>query len=215
MPVVVTMASKLRSVSIPIRITNDTDLEGDETFAFALMGGADKVYRLGSPATATVTIVDDDRATLAFSQAAYTVNEADGVLRAVVTMSPALPNGEFPRLRTVFGEDDTATRADIDSPIVQTKVQAPNGNSSVAVEIPITADGLVEGAESFKIELYTVEGVPIELGSPATATVTINDDPRPALAFSQAAWTVNEADGALDITVNIAPACRQRARSTS
>ncbi|MCY3905174.1 MAG: hypothetical protein OXF76_18585 [Caldilineaceae bacterium] len=203
MPVVVTLASKLRSVTIPIRITNDSEIEGNETFAFALEGGADKAYRLGSPATANVTIVDDDRATLAFSQAAYTVNEADGVLRAVVTMSPALPNGEFPRLRTVFGEGHTATSADIGNQTVMSKLQVPG---SVTVEIPIIADGLVEGAESFAIELYTVEGVPIELGSPATATVTIIDDPRPTLAFSRAAWSVNEADGALDVTVNIAPA---------
>ena len=81
----------------------------------------------------------------------------------------------------------------------------PQGATSATLQISITADTDVEGAENFDIELVAVEDAPYELGAPATATITINDDDRATLDLGQSVFTVNEADGALDITVNIAP----------
>ena len=200
-PETVTLDRRTISYTFTVPITDDALVEGAESFKIALTAEANASYRLVEPATTTITIVDDDRATLSFSQAAYTVNEADGELRAVVNMSAALPNGVFPQLRTVFGEGHTATSADLGNGIHQTKVQTPDGNSSIDVRIPIAADTLVEGAETFRIELVAVNGDPVELGSPAAATVTIVDDPRPVLTFEQAAYSVTEAD--TDFRLNV------------
>ena len=196
------------SVAVDISITNDTDVEGDETFAIALKGGAHMSYELGEPATATITINDDDRPVLSLAQAAYTVNEAEGVLRVVVNMSAPLPDGEIPQLNLVFGAGHTATRADLgaDSDVAMSTVETAGGYSSLTVAFPIAADTLVEGDETFGIEIVAPDGAPYELGTPAAATVTITDDVSPVLTFEQAAYTVDEAAGTVSVKVNIDPA---------
>ena len=192
------------SATLRIPVTADTDIEGSETFTVALSAVADAPYKLGQPAKTAITIIDDPRPTLAFSQAAYTVNETDGALKVVVNLSSALPGDEFPRLSKVFGEGHTATSADIGSTIAQTKVQAPDGTSSVAVEIPIVDDALVEGSESFSVALTS--SAAYRLVEPAAATITILDNEKPTLSFAQAAYTVNEADGELRVVVNLSSA---------
>ena len=205
-PATLTLPKDATSATLQISITADTDIEGAESFEIELVAVADAPYELGAPRKTTITINDDDRATLAFSQAAYTVNEGDGELRAIVNMSSALPNGVFPELNRVFGEGHTATSADIGATTVMSKTLTADG-SSIVVKIPITNDTDVEGDESFELELSANPGAPYELGAPATATITIvDDDHRPTLTLQQAAYRVNEADGALDITVSISPA---------
>ena len=174
-----------------------------ESFEFELSAVKDAPYELGAPAKTTITIVDDDQPVLSLAQAAYTVNEAEGVLRVVVNMSAPLPDGEIPQLNLVFGEGHTATRADLgdDSDVAMSTVQTAGGYSSLTVDFPIAADTLVEGAETFRIEIVAPDGAPYKLGAPAAATVTITDDTRPTIAFEQAAYTVNEEDG--EIRVNV------------
>ena len=196
------------SAALRIPITADSDIEAAETFDIELVAVEAASYELGAPASATITINDDDRPVLSLAQAAYTVNEAEGVLRVVVNMSAPLPDGETPQLNLVFGAGHTATRADLgaDSDVAMTTVETAGGYSSLTVAFPIAADTLVEGDETFGIEIVAPDGAPYELGAPAAATVTITDDVSPVLTFEQAAYTVDEAAGTVSVKVNIDPA---------
>ena len=203
-PAVVTLASHVSYITVKIPIADDTVVEGDETFALTLSVGQGIIHRLGSPSKATITIVDDDLPVLTLDKAAYTVNEADGVLRVVVKKSAYLPD-EFPRIRTFIGEGDTATAADIEGSFHQrkSKVQTADGYA-IEVDIPFNDDDLIEEDETFSIEL--VAGASYELGAQTSATVTIVNDDRPALSFAQAAYTVNEEDGVVRVIINMSPA---------
>ena len=55
------------------------------------------------------------------------------------------------------------------------------------------------------VAFSAVADAPYVLGLPSAAVITILDDPRPALTFEQAAYTVNEAGGALEITSTSPP----------
>ena len=68
-------------VNIPVTIRDDSDNEGNETFVVTL-SNLDKALFIGDPApaelTQTVTIVDDEKPTLTFSQTA-TLNDVDEI----------------------------------------------------------------------------------------------------------------------------------------
>ena len=185
-----------------ITIHGDERVEGTEKLEIELSAVDNARYVLGWPVTATITIKDDDAATLALGQAAYTVNEGDGALNIPVKINPAMANASAVNITARY---DTAAAADVSVPATLT---LPAGQTSVALQIPITADNLVEGAEKLEIELSAVEGAPYTLGAQTKTAITIKDDDFATLAFSQAAWSATETDtdGTLNLNVSIAPA---------
>ncbi len=188
--------------SFPITIHGDDIVEGPESFEIELSAVAGARYQMGRPVTATITINDDEFAALALGQAAYTVNEGAGTLTIPVKISPAMANASAVNITTRY---DSAAAADVSAPATLT---LPAGQTSVDLQIPITADSDVEHDETFTVTLSAVADAPYKLGAQAAATITIQDDDSAALAFSQAAWSVTEADtdGALNVNVSISPA---------
>src|SRR5207244_1117428 len=74
------------TATFTVAVTNDTHTEPDETVTLQLLSPAGAV--LGSPATATLTILDDDPPpTLSFTPAGYDVAEPDGQVTLTVTLS--------------------------------------------------------------------------------------------------------------------------------
>ena len=191
-----------RAYTFPITIHGDDAVEGAESFEIELSAAAGARYALGQPFKTIITINDDDFATLALAQAAYTVNEGDGALHIPVKINPALANASA--VNVTIRHISTAA-ADVSVPATLT---LPAGQTSVDLQIPITADNLVEEAEKLEIKLSAVADAPYKLGQQAKTAITINDDDFAALAFSQAAWSATEADsdGTLNLTVNINPA---------
>ena len=189
------------SYTFPITIHGDDDVEGPESFEIELSAAAGARYALGHPVKTTITINDDEFATLALGQAAYSVIEGDGALNIPVKINPALANASVVNITTHY---DSATADDVSVPATLT---LPAGQTSVDLQVPITADNFVEGDEKLEIELSAVADAPYKLGQQAKTAITIKDDDFAALAFSQAAWSVTEADsdGALSLTVNINP----------
>src|SRR5205085_10369288 len=72
------------SKDIVVQITDDTVYEGNEVLNAALSSPGSAT--LGSPATATVTIVENEPPpTLQFNSATYTVNESAGTATLTIT----------------------------------------------------------------------------------------------------------------------------------
>ena len=185
--------------TIQIPITQDPDAEDPETLTLtlsnALPGGASL---LGAPATATVTIADDDPAGLIdFKSLHYDVNEPDG--QATVTVE---------RLGGVGGavsvdyetSDGTATAGSDYAATSGTLNWAAGDSADKTFTVPVTWDGRAEASESINLTL-TNPGGGSDLGLTTAAIVRIGDDGASGpLAMSSNAYHVREAAGTVTIT---------------
>ena len=161
-----------KTVTIPI--LDDTLVEGNETVNITLStptGGA----TLGSPATAVLTIVDNDTSpagTLQLSAASYSVNENGGSVTITVTRT----GGSAGAVGVSFATSNGTATAGSDYTAVTQTVSFANGDTAnKTVTIPILDDTVVEGNETVNITLSTPTGG-ATLGSPATAVLTIVDN---------------------------------------
>jgi len=195
---VLTFANGVVSQTITVPTKADTLQEGPETFTVTLLspgGGAS----LGAPASAVVTIVDDETPRLQFAAATYTVAEAIGsVTLTVQRVGPATALNTVQYALT--GVTATGGGVDFDS-TGGTLTFAP-GITSRTIVVSITKDAIAEPAETFTVKLSNPNPLNgVVLGALSTTTVTItDDDPAGTVQFSQLGYAVIEGDTAI-ITV--------------
>jgi hypothetical protein len=159
------------SGTLNVRVFGDFQIEPDEQFTVTLLNASNATIAV---AQGTGTIVNDDSAgKLQFSSqtfattedigigAAITVNRVDGA-SGDITVNVATSNGT-----ATAGSDYTATSHTL------TFIQ---GETSKNFFIPITNDNLFENAETVNLTLSNPTGG-ATLGTPATATLTINTPP--------------------------------------
>lgn len=159
--------------SIVVTIVNDVQPESAETFQVALSSANGAA--LGSPATATATIQDNDAApqpgTLQFSGATATVGEAAGSITLTVNRVAGTDGAVSVNYASANG---TAT-AGSDYTAANGMLNFASGQASATLQVPITDDAAVEGAETFTVTLSSPAGG-AALGTPVTITITITDN---------------------------------------
>ena len=185
---------------ISVSIIDDTFDEPDEDFTVILnYSGPSLPHLQGGPATATVTIADNDHVpvVLSWEQAAVTAEEATspGTTRPVslsavaVTTKDKMPESGFTFDVTVATADGSATQpADYQqlsgmatfnrSDFSQATVSGLRRYRAVKTfTVFVTHDTLLEPNETFTVTLaYDGPGLPYLLGGRDTATVTITGD---------------------------------------
>ena len=164
------------SASFSITPGADTTVEPDETAIFSIASGTD--YSVGSPSSATATIVNDDFPVASITVSPAGVNE-DGAPNLIYTV--ALDQPSTSALSIGFSLGGTATNgtdyATINSPLV-----IAAGQSSGTITVNPTPDGTVEPDETVVISLNAGSGYTV--GSPNSATGTILNDDFPALSIN-------------------------------
>jgi YVTN family beta-propeller protein len=205
---------------LPITVTDDSDDEPTETIQFMLSNPTGAT--LGSPAQATLSIIDNDTAppvlnagVLQFAEATYTLNESDGELNLSVIRSGG-SDGQV-TVNYSFTDSSTAT-ADSDYTGHQgTLTWAAGDMTAKSLTVNIINDTQVEGTELILFSLSNPTGG-ATLGNVAHTTVTLTDndvstpvtppetttqESRPGvLQFAAAAYTADESDEAFNkITV--------------
>jgi len=159
------------SKTIEINLIDDDVFESDETFTVGLLG-TNGIGQVGTPRTATVTIVDDDSpSTVTFSQPTYSVAENGGnasitVERAGNLSKPATVNYATSNGTAIAPSDYTATSGTL---------SFAAGEITKTISIPIINDALIESSETLNIALSN-PGRRTRIGSPSTATLTIVDN---------------------------------------
>ncbi len=159
------------SKNIEISLLNDDVFEPDETFTIGLLG-TNGVGQVGTPRTATVTIVDDDSpSTVSFLQPTYSVTENGGNASITVQRSgnlgkPATVNFATSNGTAIASSDYTATSGTL---------SFAAGETTKTISIPIINDTLIESSETLNIALSS-PGRWTTIGSPSTATLTIVDN---------------------------------------
>ncbi|MBW2066496.1 MAG: hypothetical protein JRJ03_16425, partial [Deltaproteobacteria bacterium] len=198
------------SHDVTITVNDDAVVENTETFDVQVYeckySGPDG-FCIGSespPITRTVTINDNDQYTISISNAAP-VTEGS-VASFTVAVNPAVQTGDT--VTVDFSTLDTGTARSTDGDFTAVSDQTitfNGGESSQTVTVTTLDDALVEGQETFPVELSnpttTTGTVGIGTGS---ATGTIDSDDSYSVAITDSA-DVNEGETAT-FTVTISPA---------
>lgn len=155
------------SVAVVVTPVADAAVEGPETVVLSL--AADAAYAVGTPAAATVTILDAS-ATVVTIQATSPQTDETGELLGIFTVTRSGSTADA--LAVTFAVGGTATEA-LDYFAIGTSVTLPAGQASAIVTVQPFGDGEVEGTETVVVTL--VDGAAYDLGVPASATVSIAD----------------------------------------
>ncbi|MBB5766024.1 outer membrane autotransporter protein [Xanthomonas arboricola] len=154
----------------------DTTVEADETVVISVASGSG--YGIGSPSSATATIVNDDFPTASITVSPSSVPE-DGTTNLIYTVS--LDQAAQSAVSVAFSVGGSATSgtdyAAVSSPLV---INA--GQTTGTITINPTADATIEPDETVVISLAAGSGYSV--GSPNSATGTILNDDQPALSIN-------------------------------
>ncbi len=158
------------SKQITITIINDQIFENDETFTVTL-SNATNGASIGSPATATVTITNDDnQVSFTLDNSLLEVNEGGSVTVTVRRLGGSTGIPKQVRYSTasgsaIAGQDFTAANGTLTF----------NTNGTQNVTIATINDSDAEDAETFffNLELVDPTDISTRLASPSTATIVI------------------------------------------
>ena len=173
-PSSVTIPANAGTHAFTVQTTQDTVVEGHETFSVAIASVPSGIA-IGSPSSATVTVQNDDAA-VSFRSNAATVYESEGSVRLPVELSA--PRGEPTVVR--FHATALSATEHADFAGGPYSVTIPAGRTSATLDIAIVADDREEVDETFAVAIH-MGTLPsgVTLGSPGTVTVTIADAPPP------------------------------------
>jgi hypothetical protein len=185
-----------------VGVANDGAAEANETVNLTLTTGGTAV------ATSLLSIVDNDnpKASVQLSSPTYEVDEADGTATVVVSLSHAVDADVTVDYATadgtaVAGSDYADTHGTLT--FTGNVNNGGAGETSKAIQIPITQDADPEDPETLTVALSSaLPGASSVLGAPATGTVMITDDDPPgAIDFKSLRYDVNEAARTASVTV--------------
>ena len=155
-----------------VSITDDAAFEGDETFTVSLSGASGA--SLGSPSSATVSIIDNDtpaRGTVQFSSATFSVAENGGS----ITLNATRQGGSYGAASVNYATANGTASAGSDYTARSGTLNWTDGDTATkTLSVPILDDSTYEGNETFTVTLSGVVGA--SLGSPSTTTVTIQEN---------------------------------------
>ncbi len=165
-----TFADGETSQTFTVQTTQDTAVEGDETFVLTLSnptGGA----TLGSPNQAVVTIQDDDTAPageLRFTAATFTGREDTGV--ALIRVERV--NGSSGTVTVDYTTNASTATPGVDYQDTSGTLTFADGETSQTFTVVILDDSINDPNETFNVALTNATGG-ATLGAPSQAVVTI------------------------------------------
>ena len=196
----VTILAGQTTGTVTINPTTDTLVEADETVILTIDPGTG--YTVGTPASATGTITNDDIPVASITVAPASVTE-DGVTNLVYTVTL----NTAPLVNTTINLTTTGTATTgTDYTGTAATVTILAGQTTGTVTINPTTDTVVEADETV---ILTIDlGAGYTVGTPASATGTITNDDIPVATITVAPASATE-DGAIDlvytVTLNAAP----------
>ena len=191
-----TFAAGELSKTVTIQLRGDNIYEGSETFNVTLSNPSGGAVFSG-PATALVTISDDDSRPYVSSQTAQTVEGNSGTTDLSFNVVISNPSVETVSVNYATS-DDTATAGTDYVATSGTLTFAP-GTTSGVVKVPVKGDLTIEPNETFRLNFTGVVNGTLTFTS-VLGQIT-NDDSAGALRFAANAYSSDEGDGAVTVTV--------------
>ena len=175
------------SKTFTVSIVNDGTDEPDENLAMSLSGASGAT--LGVPASATLTINDDDAPPSLTINDVTTTEGNSGTTNAVFTVSLSAASG-FPvtvDYATAAGSATSGT----DFTATSSTLTIPAGSTSGTITVAVKGDTLTEGNETYVVNLSNASGAAIA-DSQGAGQIT-DDDPIPAITIANT--SVSEGSG--------------------
>jgi hypothetical protein len=185
-----TLPANEMSLAIPVIATNDTANEGMETLIMTLAAGS---YVIGTPSTATVGVLDDDRSIVSISANDSVASETPGnVGQFTVTRTAPFTSA----LTVTLAISGNATNTTDYSTISTTLSFAANETFRTVNVTPVN-DSVIEADEVVTVSIASGSGY--DIGTPFSASVSLMDnDQAPSLYISSPglqSTLVNAANG--------------------
>jgi len=205
--------------NVAVGITNDTRVEGNETINFSL-GSLSSTLNgqasLGATTAHTLTINDNDTATLVFTGATGSVGEATASqnvgVQLLITANGVAGTGTLDRTVTVNVQDlltGTATAGGSDYTFTTPQTLTFNaGDASGTTKntaVTIVNDTRLEGSETINFGLNTLSdgsGGQVTLGATTSHALTITDNETATISLS-GGGTVGENSGSTNLTATL------------
>jgi acetyl esterase/lipase len=174
-----TIPANQTSATILLNVVNDTVVESIETAICTIAANA--AYTLGSPASATINIADDDSSTTTqtVTVSASDANAAEPNDGGAWTLTRS---GTTTAALTInFTTSGTATRTTdytVDAPPTGTTLTFPANQATLVVPLTVVDDTELESSETAIFTIGTGSGYSV--GSPSSATVNLADNDTPA-----------------------------------
>lgn len=199
------------SEEIEVRPIDDDLAEGDETVVVTLTGTNDPEVPVGTPSSATLTIVDDDEDVDDDDDGGGGAAEVVLSISATDDSAAEAPNdGGLFTVRRVNGDDRAVTVSysvtgsateGVDFRDLSGSVSLGDGVPQATIPVDVLPDDLLEGDETVSIALTPVQGEVSVTGGPAT--VTIRDSAHTVTASTAAnAAEENTAAGRVDVVLS-------------
>ncbi|HEV2695282.1 MAG TPA: Calx-beta domain-containing protein, partial [Verrucomicrobiae bacterium] len=182
LPGVVLIPTGQSSATVPVTVIDDKNVEPDETIVATLTANA--AYTSGSPASATIKILDDDFMTVTVfatadaaepSTAGQFTVKRDGDLTAALIVN--------------YNVSGTASNG-VDYVALPGTLTIPAGAASASITVSPSDDALLEGDESVTISLTNM--LNYDVGTPGSATVLIHDDEKSNVSIDATIPVVSE-----------------------
>ncbi|AVS92808.1 Ig domain-containing protein,Calx-beta domain-containing protein [Paracidovorax avenae] len=178
------IAAGQTSGTITVNPTPDTTVEPDETVVIILNAGSG--YTVGSPSSATGTILNDDQPALSVNDVSQ--NEGNsGTTNFTFTVSLSQPAGTGGVSFNIATADGTATAGTDYIASSVTGLTIPAGSSSATFTVQVVGDTLNEPNETFFVNVTNVSGATVADGQ-GQGTI-VNDDAVPALTVGDVSVT--------------------------
>jgi hypothetical protein len=191
-----TLANGVSTQTFSVPITNDSFDETNETINLTLTNAAGS-GSLGSPATASLSIVDDDPSpTLSINDVQVSEGNS-GATNAVftVTLSGATALTATVSFATA---NNTANFSDYQPTAGQLSFSP--GETTKTITVPVTGDTINEPTETFFVNLSTPTNATL---SRFRGVGTILNDDLPKVSFAAADFSINENSSAGFVTVSV------------
>ena len=208
-PTVIVIGAGSDRVTVELEADDDVLVEGEESFMLELMSVLSRVA-IGTTGTLMVTIPENDQqvppavdVTATLSQASIMLLEGETRQFEIRLTANAPSNLTF----TLDYVPGGSAQAD-DYSLSPTVIVIGAGSDRVTVELEADDDVLVEGEESFMLELMSVLSR-VAIGTTGTLMVTIVDNDEASepvgieIGFDSATYRVNEDAGSLTLMVSV------------
>ena len=183
LPNVVLIPAGQSSTTIPLVPIDDNNVEPDETVIVTLAANA--AYTVGSPVSATVTILDDDFMTVTVATTGGSASEPSTPGTFTVKRDGDLTEA----LVVNYNVSGTASNG-VDYAALSGTVTIPAGSPSANIIVTPIDDTLLEGDESVIISI--TNSLNYDVGTPGSATLVIRDNEKPTVTILTTVDNVSE-----------------------